>query len=183
MPGVHPLRMGGRYARRIVVDPRRLLSLVVALGLAVALVVGAPGPAAADEVTQEDPATTVATGTDDPTGQTVVESPTSDRRLATENRRMLAIIGGLVIVAIGLTLLTIRYVRATRPVADAGASPPRRGRRARSAVAGADHAGADDDWEPRATGEHTAVAPRPATPVVRPPVSARRRALGLPADG
>lgn len=207
MPVVHPLTCTGagrrwprrgpadRYARRIVVDPRRLLSLVVALGFAVVLLAAAPARAAGGEVAQEDPATTVSAVGDTTaestspdgagTDQTVVESPTSDRRLATENRRMLAIIGALIAVALGLTLLTVRYVRATRPVADDGtaAPAPRRRRKARGAVAGADHAAADDDWEPRATGEHTAIAPRPATPFVRPGTDARRRALGLPADG
>ena len=106
--------MEGRYARRIVVDRRRLLSLVAALGFAVVLLTAAPVRASGEDLAQQDPSTTVAFGGEDAgstastveptatdgtsddepvTDQTVVESPTSDLRLATENRRMLAIIG------------------------------------------------------------------------------------------
>ncbi|MCB0971921.1 MAG: hypothetical protein KDA97_10485 [Acidimicrobiales bacterium] len=178
---------------------RRLLLLVAALGLALASLVAPALPASAQDTTDPSVSTTAADATTastaapagtgdvapDDTGQTVLESPSSDQRLATENRRVLAVIGGLVVVAIALTLLTIRYARATRPVAGGEAPPsePRRRRRSRKAVAGADHASADDDWQPRATGEHTAVAPKPATPFARPGAAARRRALDLPADG
>lgn len=64
--------------------------------------------------------TTTAATTSEPDGtnQTLVESEeTPDQPLWTENRRIQAIIGGLVFVALALLLLTIRYARVTKPVA------------------------------------------------------------------
>jgi hypothetical protein len=43
------------------------------------------------------------------------ESP--DQPLFSENRKVAAVIGGLVFVALALLLLTVRYVRVTKPVA------------------------------------------------------------------
>lgn len=83
-----------------------------------------------------------------------------------ENRRMIIIVGGLLFVAFAILLLTIRYWIVTRPVAGSNdrhrtrSDRKRTGRRSRRAIAGADHAGADDDWEPRTTGE-TWVVPGP----------------------
>lgn len=65
------------------------------------------------------PASTTAATTDDPgaTNQTLVESEESpDQALWTENRKVAAIIGGLLFVALALLLLTIRYIRVTKPV-------------------------------------------------------------------
>lgn len=56
-------------------------------------------------------------------------------------------------------------------------TPPRPGRRSRRAVAGADHAGADQDWEPRSTGEQAAVEPPPTLTAARPSRSLRSRML------
>ncbi|MCU1372606.1 MAG: hypothetical protein JWO77_3800 [Ilumatobacteraceae bacterium] len=62
---------------------------------------------------------TTAATTSEPDGnnQTLVESgETPDQPLWSENRKVAAIIGGLVFVALALLLLTIRYVRVTKPV-------------------------------------------------------------------
>jgi hypothetical protein len=65
------------------------------------------------------PATTSTTASD-ATNQTLVESAESpDQPLFTENRKVAAVIGGLVLVALALLLLTVRYVRVTKPVAKA----------------------------------------------------------------
>lgn len=96
-------------------------------------------------------------------GQTLVEAqPEPARFLTAESRRIVAVIGGLVMVALALTWLTVRYWRATKPVA-----------------AGADHAAVDDGWEPMATGEHAQVDLDVPAPSARPSVEARRKALGL----
>ncbi|CAN5576145.1 hypothetical protein BH10ACT1_BH10ACT1_37500 [soil metagenome] len=104
--------------------------------------------------------------------------PDTDK-VAEEDRKIWLVVGGLVAVAIALLLLTIRYWRHTKPVPldaapvaadDAAAPSGRRGRRgergrhSRRAVAGADHATADEGWEPRGTGEHQRTeAPSAAT--------------------
>lgn len=99
------------------------------------------------------------------------QGSSNSRRVADENRKIWVVVAGLVAVAVCLTALTIRYWHQTRPsrVAAAAEPPPvaRRarkepapvapGRRSRRAVAGADHAAADDEWEPRGTGEHDRV--------------------------
>jgi hypothetical protein len=117
---------------------------------------------------------------------------TGSDKVADENRKIWAVVAALVLVAVALSLLTIRYWRKTRPVSpDAEAEPeadvedpPARElpgdpvdadaaddtapvpvvdaplavpASARRAVAGADHASADDAWEPRGTGEHERV--------------------------
>lgn len=57
-------------------------------------------------------------------GQTLVESEDPPAtRLVTESRKVLAVIGGLVIVALALALLTVRYWRQTKPVAGPAAAP------------------------------------------------------------
>lgn len=192
-----------------------------------------PGEATSTTVagfTTELPATTVAPETDptaDPAADTAGSTGTGSRRVADENRKIWAVVGGLVLVAIALSLLTIRYWRKTKPVppttglmlptdaalAVALASTPEDGEpgspaapaldaaaepeepvpaaawvphddlasdaaddtapvpvveaaapepdaepgAARRAVAGADHATADEAWEPRGTGEHQRV--------------------------
>ena len=124
-------------------------------------------------------------------------SPTASGRsseIDSENRRIALIVGGLVVVALALVLLTIRYWRATRPVPvietasdtepvvvprSRAASGP--GRRSRRAVAGADHAAADETWEPRATGEQPRIDPPSSARTVRP--SRQQRAAALFGDG
>lgn len=120
--------------------------------------------------------------------QTVIEGEEQPaRRVATESRRVMAVIAGLVFVALALALLTARYVRITKPSAlvasgaaeeSAGATSRRESRRSRRSVAGADHAAADDDWEIHATGEHAQVDLK-VVGASRPDRAARRRALGL----
>lgn len=103
-----------------------------------------------------------------------------ERRLFTESRQLYAVVAGLVLVAVALSLLTVGYWRRTKPVwpeparaRQAPAVPS--GRTARQAVAGADHATVDDTWESHATGEHKrVVAP---TSMARPGTAARRAAL------
>lgn len=97
------------------------------------------------------------------------------KRVLTEDRKILGVVIGLVLVALLLTLLTIRYWLHTRPVRPEPLveAAPRRaredvGRGSRRAVAGADHAGADDDWEPLGTGEHDRVEIPQASKVARP---------------
>lgn len=105
-------------------------------------------------------------------------------RVLTENRKILGVVIGLVVVAVLLTLLTIRYWLHTRPVRPeplAEAAPRRAredvGRGSRRSVAGADHAGADDDWEPLGTGEHDRVEIPQASKVARPGRAGRQAAL------
>lgn len=149
-----------------------------------------------------DASTTTATTT---SGTPAAEetTPTASGRseeIAEENRRIALIVGGLIVVAVALLLLTIRYWRATRPVlavaddvdgaersqddlaVDFDArSDDRRGRRSRRAVAGADHAGADEAWEPRATGEQPRIDLPSAVRTVRP--SKQQRASALSREG
>lgn len=82
---------------------------------------GATFGGAGTETTTTVPASsTVSSTTEAPatSGQTLVESEeTPDQPLFTENRKVAAVIGGLLFVALALFLLTIRYVRVTKPVA------------------------------------------------------------------
>ena len=97
--------------------------------------------------------------------------PPSVRAWLTDDRKIFLVVGGLLFIAVALTFLTVRYWRLTRPVKAARTSaagrhasepfvappeavphPPERV--TRRAVAGADHRGADQDWQPRGTGEH-----------------------------
>jgi hypothetical protein len=141
-----------------VATPRRTLLA----GLAVLLVVGASllGATAAQAQTSPTTPTTAS--------QKVSEGSTREERLAGENRRMVAVIGGLVVVAIALTLLTIRYVRATKPQPRAPAPVGRHVRTPAAAPAGpAASAAAADPVPPAASAPSVdPVAPAaPADPV------------------
>jgi hypothetical protein len=128
------------------------------------------------------------------TNQTVVETaePT-ETALFTESRKIMAIIAGLVCVALGLAWLTYRFWRNTKPSLDdpspdqPSAEPPldepqvamATGEVAIAEPPLADHHGVDSDWQPR-TGE----LPRVETPTVgavRPTDAVRRAALGVDA--
>lgn len=108
---------------------RRTLLLTMALGAALlgawpAVPVGAQAP--------EVPPTTIDPGTTAPVAIEPVTEPAADpavtaapepepagptsRPLFTESRKILAIIAGLVLVALALALLTVRYWRITKPV-------------------------------------------------------------------
>jgi hypothetical protein len=109
-----------------------------------------------------------------------------ERRLFTEDRKIYAVVAGLVVVALALSLLTVGYWRWTRP-AQSEPTQTRRtvaptvasGRTARQAVAGADHVSSDETWESHATGEHQRIeAPKRGT--ARPDAAARRAALERP---
>jgi hypothetical protein len=123
------------------------------------------------------------------TNQTVVETaePT-ETALFTESRKIMAIIAGLVCVAIGLAWLTYRFWRNTKPSLDEpepetpSAAPtmtPTTGEVPIAEPPLADHHGADSDWEPR-TGELPRIE-TPAVGAVRPTDAARRAALGVDA--
>ena len=81
---------------------------------------GATFGGAGTETTTTIAASTVVSTTEAPdsANQTVVESEQQpDQPLWSENRKVAAVIGGLVFVALALLLLTIRYIRVTKPVA------------------------------------------------------------------
>ncbi|WP_421119426.1 hypothetical protein ACE2AJ_19015 [Aquihabitans daechungensis] len=199
---------------------RRTLLLLCALGfaavaapatLASAAPAQDPGASfggAGAETTTTVAATTTTTASSE-TNQTLVESEdTPDEPIFTENRKVAAIIGALVVVAIALLLLTIRYVRVTKPSAAASVDPaipmlpidldlnddsvfvdePIEPASPAPAVAaavvtepvapGTDHDAADDDWEPR-TDEHQRVEIPTGTTLARPSRAARRKALGV----
>ena len=205
------------------VRPRSLL-LAASLGISASLgalgVVGTIAPAGAQDVTTttvvsfgggaaEDPAaiasTTVAGAAVDDgpeTTQEVTQGTTSESSIFTESRKVLAAIGGLLICALALTLLTIRYARATRPVpkvapgdpqplrsgtpvtgtaaalAAAEAAPAAVAAEPTPAPAGPpDHPRADADYEPQGTGEHARIEV-PTGAVNRPGRAARTAALG-----
>lgn len=109
-----------------------------------------------------------------------------DQRILTENRKVLAVVLGLVAVAVALSVLTFAYWRRTRPVRSSEPGPARArpdstartaDRMSRQAVAGADHHGADGDWQSHATGEHKRIEPTARPAGSRPPRPARRVAL------
>lgn len=80
---------------------------------------GATFGGAGSEITTTVPVSTTVSTTENPdaTNQTLVESAeTPDQPLWTENRKVAAVIGGLILVALALLLLTIRYIRVTKPV-------------------------------------------------------------------
>lgn len=98
---------------------RRTLLFLCALGFGAAV---APVTLASATPVQDPGAattTTVAVTTtvaESKTNQTLVESEdTPDKPVFTENRKVAAIIGGLVLVALALLLLTVRYIRVTKP--------------------------------------------------------------------
>ena len=110
--------------------PRTLL-LVLSLGFsAVLLPAGAAGARPGQDPSVATfggagaaaTSTTIATSSSSTTAvdatQTVVESKDPPAtRLVTESRKVMAVIAGLLLVALGLLVLTIRYWRVTRPVA------------------------------------------------------------------
>lgn len=181
----------------------------LALLLVVLLALGSlsTGPAAARP--RQDPAettTTAASTTTATDGEAEAEGAGS-RRVADENRKIWLVVGGLVLVALALSLLTFRYWRHTRPVPLSGSRPsddddvladelddeelhdedgfdddeeivPVPPRRSRRAVAGADHATVGDEWEPRGTGEHDRVDVSSAERVPRPTRDQRAAAYG-----
>lgn len=187
-------------------SPRRRLAAVGLLVALVAFGVGGiSGADAVSAAGNQDPTITTTSevfGTD-PSGASDAptttmlsgdpSSPTTSGRsteIDAENRRIAIIVGGLIAVALALILLTVRYWRATRPVlvdehvseaapevVDPSRTVDRIGRRSRRAVAGADHATADETWESRATGEQPRVDPPAAGRPVRP--STRQRAAAL----
>lgn len=105
-----------------------LLSCALAFGAVVApasLAAAAPrqdpgatfGTGGAETTTTVAVSTTAAT-TDPENGQTLVESEElPEKAIFTESRKVAAVIGGLVLVALAILLLTIRYIRVTKPVA------------------------------------------------------------------
>lgn len=141
-----------------------------------------------DETTGDDEADAGDAGDGlDPGAVTAVEpvADGSDRSAVdAENRRIWLVVGGLVAVALALAALTIRYWFHTRPVlvaeplanASSGGRRERGGRRSRRAVAGADHAAADESWEPRGTGEFERVVVAPVARQTRPTADQRRAA-------
>jgi hypothetical protein len=134
--------------------------------------------------------TTVAVDGTEDANQTVVEAPAPiETALFTESRKIMAIIGALVVVALLLALLTARYVRTTKPqpivdpapdepddADEVGVDPIPSVEVPIAEAPSADHHAADHDWEPR-TGEHQRVDP-PPTGVARPGPAARRAVLG-----
>lgn len=112
---------------------RRTLLITLALGFSAALapatlVAAAPGQDGGATfggtgtetsttlagATTAAPSTTAATSD---TNQTLVESEEApDQPLFTENRKVAAVIGALVFVALALLLLTVRYIRVTKPI-------------------------------------------------------------------
>lgn len=197
-PPAHPSSRNGPGRRRLAT-----LLLVIAIAVFGAGSVGVAGATGTQDPTL--PTTSAAFGTEPagvPVASTTVPAataatPTTSGRsseIDAENRRIALIVGGLVAVALALVLLTIRYWRTTRPVplsdtvADAepvavprSRAADRPGRRSRRAVAGADHAAADDTWEPRATGEQPRIDPPDTGRTVRP--SRQQRAEALSRDG
>lgn len=171
------------------VRSRRCLGAGLALTLTVLVSFAATGAAAVPTQdpgvsTSTAPATVTTGGLDavSPGGATTTlasDTPapgSGSRRVADENRKIWLVVGGLVVVALGLSVLTVRYWRHTKPSAPAPDPAPDKatepvaegrkdrrarrreeataGRHSRRSVAGADHAAADDEWEPRGTGEH-----------------------------
>lgn len=175
--------------------PRRLavlLTVLLTLSVGGAALTGAPVAAEVTHIAQ-DPAGTSTTAVAAPEGTPADSEPPLNNadEIAEENRRIWLVVGGLVMVAIVLLLVTIRYWRQTKPVAaEAEPEPPAEstdddpaadrvrtpGRRSRRSVAGADHATADSGWEPRGTGEHERIEPAPANQRARINADQRRAA-------
>ena len=176
------------------------LRAVAAALLALLVLVGTFGAPTSVQAQEPQPAPTEEPAPPPTSGED--SSAVDEDAVKAENRRLVAIVGGLIAVAVALLLMTIRYWQVTRPgpadpteedayedepagdeEMDTSPVPVKRlhGRRSRRAVAGADHAAADDDWEPRATGEHPAIDPGDSDPDavtrVRPSGAARRRIL------
>ncbi|HWJ98562.1 MAG TPA: hypothetical protein VNQ33_10415 [Acidimicrobiales bacterium] len=111
---------------------RRTLLFVLALGFSAAVAPAALATAApaqdpgatfgtgetATTVAGSTSAPTATTAATDSTNQTLVESEDApEKPIFTESRKVAAIIGGLVLVALAILLLTVRYIRLTKPVA------------------------------------------------------------------
>lgn len=106
---------------------RRTLLFLCALGVGAALVPASPvlagaaqDPGASFGGTEAPVTTTTVAATSttaaSETNQTLVESEEApDQPVFTENRKVAAVIGGLVLVALALLLLTVRYIRVTKP--------------------------------------------------------------------
>lgn len=106
---------------------RRTLLFLCALGVGAALVPTSPvlatsaqDPGATFGGTEAPITTTTVAATStteaSQTNQTLVESEEApDQPVFTENRKVAAVIGGLVLVALALLLLTVRYIRVTKP--------------------------------------------------------------------
>ena len=113
---------------------RRTLLFLCALGVGAALLPASPvlarstqDPGATFGGT-EAPVTTTAAATStteaSQTNQTLVESEEApDQPVFTENRKVAAVIGGLVLLALALLLLTVRYIRVTKPSSSADVEP------------------------------------------------------------
>ena len=196
MTGDVPGRGGGRYdlvpvnAPRLAPNLRAILGAVIlgfvlsASGLAL---VGA-GPAGAmpaqDPITSTTAASVQTTALGPTTavagaGTDTEVSASDTKRVADENRKIWLVVGGLVLVALGITLLTVRYWRYTRPVPPS-TTPAEPGRHSRRSVAGADHAAADEQCEPRGTGEHDRVEAPPSGRPNRPDRGQRAAAYQAP---
>jgi hypothetical protein len=150
-------------------------------------------------------ATTSTTAATSPsTTTTTAASDTTDAdadNVADEDRKIWLVVAGLVTVALALTALTIRYWLRTKPVPlpvpdevaadEVSAAEPEpddlepaddipagsHGRHSRRAVAGADHATVDDEWEPRGTGEHDRIEVPARSRTTRPTRDQRRAAF------
>ncbi|MFN8019378.1 MAG: hypothetical protein U0P45_14830 [Acidimicrobiales bacterium] len=200
-------------------DRRRTPRLAAALALCL-LAIGLLGGRAWSQVGPQDPTTTAAFGTTAPAGatattaaggsdaattqatdgsdasdgsdQTIISAPPpASKRLATESRKVKAIVAALVVVAIALAILTIRYWRATKPLLEAETTTIAD---AAQAVAVPEAAPAADPLaDPVPAAAVAAAAPRGVDPVptdeherievparvVRPSSAARRAALGI----
>lgn len=169
-----------------------MLTVLLTLGMGAVALASIPAGAEMAHVVQDPeatvPSTTEAVSTEGTSAES--EIPLNNAaEVAAENRRIWLVVGGLVLVAIALMLVTIRYWRQTRPVAvtadledhpveaeDESDRGRREGRRSRRSVAGADHATADSTWEPRGTGEHDRIDPAPAIHRARITADQRRAA-------
>lgn len=113
---------------------RRTLLFLCALGVGAAVLPASPVLAGATQdpgatFGTEAPVTTTtaaaaSTTEASQTNQTLVESEEApDQPVFTENRKVAAVIGGLVLVALALLLLTVRYIRVTKPSSSADVEP------------------------------------------------------------
>ena len=126
--------MADQYARQVVSRRRRPLLFAIAIGFTAAIapaLVASAAPAqdntggafggqisSVSAVTSTTlPGSTGIATTTVATSQTLVtpKDPPS-QRLATESHKVMAVIGGLIVVALSILLLTMRYWRSTRPV-------------------------------------------------------------------
>lgn len=183
-------------------SPHRCLAVAVTALVVLGLALLGRGPTAAATPAQEPtPSSTMPAGTVAAVPTTSTPTGPDAGKVAAEDRQIWLVVAGLVAVAVALLLLTIRYWRQTRPVPPlveaetsvaaavpgsvaeagvtsvAGTASLGPGRPSRRAVAGADHAAADDEWEPRATGEHERIDVPVTRRPTRPTVDQRTAAL------